>query len=72
MRTSERANLVFSWATAISQREAKGLIRNLSYTDSMDTRCKLASKISQIRQSPQAQEGLAAFFEKREPNWEDL
>lgn len=54
-----------------SQREAKSLIHNLSCADSMTTRCKLASKISEIRQSPQAKEGLTAFFEKRAPNWGD-
>ena len=53
-----------------AQAEAKDLIASVSHrppTDSViaDT----AERIAHVRISPEGQEGLAAFLEKRKPNW---
>ena len=53
-----------------AQAEAKDLIASVSHrppTDSViaDT----AERIAHVRVSPEGQEGLAAFLEKRKPNW---
>lgn len=57
-------------AGPIAQAEAKDLISSVSHrpvTDSLiaDT----AERIAHLRISPEGQEGLAAFLEKRKPNW---
>jgi methylglutaconyl-CoA hydratase len=57
-------------AGPIAQAEAKDLISSVAHrpvTDSLiaDT----AERIAHLRISPEGQEGLAAFLEKRKPNW---
>jgi 1,4-dihydroxy-2-naphthoyl-CoA synthase len=46
----------------ISQSIFKEYIRNMDQLNSTDV-------IANVRSSPEGQEGLAAFLEKRKPNW---
>ena len=48
--------------------ECKSLIRSLTPVDS-DTIRHTAELIAKLRVSPEAQEGMAAFFDKRNPDW---
>ncbi|MEO5862157.1 MAG: enoyl-CoA hydratase/isomerase family protein [Burkholderiales bacterium] len=57
-------------AGPIAQAEAKDLISAVAHrpvTDSLIT--DTAERIARVRISPEGQEGLAAFLDKRKPNW---
>ncbi len=50
-------------------REAKALIRDLRALDGGDARAETVRRIALQRTSPEGQEGLTAFVEKRRPSW---
>ena len=50
-------------------REAKALIRRLRGQPSAQARALTVAAIARQRTSPEGQEGLAAFLEKRDPSW---
>lgn len=50
-------------------REAKALIRDLRSTDAATARDETVRRIARQRTSPEGQEGLTAFVEKRRPSW---
>ncbi len=53
-----------------AMRQAKKLAFDVAYQDINENLLKETSeRIAAIRVSPEGQEGLAAFFEKRRPNW---
>jgi methylglutaconyl-CoA hydratase len=47
----------------------KALIRDLASLADPDTRKDTSRRIAAIRATPEAQEGIGSFFEKRAPNW---
>jgi len=49
--------------------EAKRLIRLVAEMDAAKAREYTLAKISELRASPEGQEGMRAFLEKRKPNW---
>ena len=53
----------------LAQRAAKRLIREMSGMPRDRAVAETLRIISEIRVSPEAQEGLCAFLEKRKPNW---
>ncbi len=48
---------------------AKSLIRSIGSSDPNDIAQMCAEAISSLRVSPEGQEGVRAFLEKRKPNW---
>ena len=57
-----------------AQLESKNLVANISHhgvTASHALRHRTAELIAQLRGSVEGQEGLAAFLEKRKPDWQD-
>jgi methylglutaconyl-CoA hydratase len=52
-------------------REAKALIRRLRGQPGPQARALAVAAIARQRTSPEGQEGLAAFLEKRDPTWSD-
>lgn len=52
-------------------REAKALIRGLRGRSADDARQETVRHIAELRSSPEGQEGLTAFVEKRRPAWAD-
>jgi len=50
-------------------RTAKQLIREVTRMDREEARTHTTSTIARVRTSPEGQEGLTAFLEKRKPNW---
>jgi methylglutaconyl-CoA hydratase len=52
-------------------REAKGLIRRLRGQPAPQARALTVAAIARQRTSPEGQEGLSAFLEKRGPAWKD-
>lgn len=50
-------------------RTAKALIRKVARMNREEARDYTASTIARVRTSPEGQEGLTAFLEKRKPNW---
>lgn len=53
-----------------AMRESKALIRQVAAADSRDAAFELtAAAIARVRTSPEGQEGLNAFLEKRPANW---
>ena len=55
----------------IAVRTGKTLIRNLLALDREGAERHSVQAIAQLRASPEGQEGLAAFLEKRKPHWID-
>jgi methylglutaconyl-CoA hydratase len=53
----------------LAQRAAKRLIRQVAGMPRDQAIAETLRIISEIRVSPEAQEGLSAFLEKRKPNW---
>jgi methylglutaconyl-CoA hydratase len=49
--------------------EVKHLIRNLMEMDRQHYKEHTVEKIAELRVSPEGQEGINAFLEKRKPNW---
>ncbi|MDO5609894.1 MAG: enoyl-CoA hydratase-related protein, partial [Pseudomonadota bacterium] len=57
-------------AGPIAAASAKQLVRNvLAHTDGERHDADNAALIARLRVSPEGQEGLAAFLDKRKPNW---
>jgi methylglutaconyl-CoA hydratase len=56
-------------AGPIAIREAKALIEGVSSCPRTEWRDYTASQIARVRTSPEGQEGLRAFLERRKPNW---
>ena len=55
---------------SVAQREVKKLIRDIRYKKLDDQLVALTAKrIADIRITDEAKEGLAAFFDKRRPEW---
>ena len=52
-----------------AQRDAKALIRSLGEIPSEAIRDRLSRLMATRRSSPEGREGMAAFLEKREPDW---
>ena len=53
-----------------AQREIKQLIAMVARDDSgADLHARTAELIARLRASPEGQEGLSAFFDKRAPGW---
>ncbi len=50
-------------------RTAKQLIRDVTRMDRERARAHTTATIARVRTSPEGQEGLTAFLEKRKPNW---
>lgn len=75
-RLDDSTDHVLSWLAKggpIAQHEAKQLALRLgssAYPDSVRTDMKLSALIARLRVSPEGQEGLTAFLDKREPKWE--
>lgn len=63
-----KVNEVLS-AGPVAAREAKALIRAVAGQPSEEARRVTASTIARVRTSPEGQEGLRAFLEKRAPGW---
>ncbi len=53
-------------------REAKSLITGLASRPASEHREFTAGRIAAVRTSPEGQEGLRAFLEKRPPHWRDV
>jgi methylglutaconyl-CoA hydratase len=53
----------------MAQATVKGLLRRLETTEPMEQPGLTARVISELRAGEEAQEGLAAFLDKREPRW---
>jgi methylglutaconyl-CoA hydratase len=51
--------------------EAKALIREVAFRRVEDVQRYTVERIAEIRVSPEGQEGLHAFLEKRKPDWVD-
>jgi methylglutaconyl-CoA hydratase len=51
--------------------EAKALIREVSFKRVEDVQRYTVERIADIRVTPEAQEGMRAFLEKRKPSWTD-
>lgn len=49
--------------------EAKKLIKELAGLEGQNSADEMAKKIAVMRQTPEGQEGIAAFLEKRKPAW---
>lgn len=49
--------------------EAKALIREVAYRRVEDVQAYTVERIAEIRISPEGQEGMRAFLEKRKPGW---
>jgi methylglutaconyl-CoA hydratase len=58
-------------AGPVAVREAKALVRELRTLDRDSARGHAVRRIAELRSSPEGQEGLAAFLEKRPPAWRD-
>jgi methylglutaconyl-CoA hydratase len=56
-------------AGPMAARAAKALVRELRALGSDEARRHATRHIAQLRTSPEGQEGLSAFVEKRPPNW---
>ena len=53
-----------------AQQKAKALIQSLKSIEiDQDTLDETAKRIAELRATPEASEGMSAFFEKRPPNW---
>jgi methylglutaconyl-CoA hydratase len=50
-------------------RTAKQIIRDVTRMDRESARAHTTATIARVRTSPEGQEGLTAFLEKRKPNW---
>ncbi len=53
-------------------KKCKELLSRVSQISFEDARRFTAEVIAQLRTSPEAQEGMAAFLEKRKPDWQNL
>ncbi len=51
--------------------EAKALVRRSQTTDATALDARNADLIARLRVSPEGQEGLGAFLDKRKPNWQE-
>jgi len=49
--------------------EAKALIREVAYQRIENVQRYTVERIAELRVSPEGQEGMHAFLEKRKPNW---
>jgi methylglutaconyl-CoA hydratase len=49
--------------------EAKALIREVAWRRVEDVQRYTVERISDLRASPEGQEGMRAFLEKRKPSW---
>jgi len=49
--------------------EAKALIREVAFSRPEDVQEETVERIAEIRISPEGQEGMRAFLEKRKPSW---
>jgi methylglutaconyl-CoA hydratase len=49
--------------------EAKALIREVAWKRVEDVQRYTVERISDLRVSPEGQEGMRAFLEKRKPSW---
>ena len=58
-------------AGPMAARAAKALVRELRTLAPDEARRHAVRHIAQLRTSPEGQEGLAAFVEKRRPRWQD-
>jgi methylglutaconyl-CoA hydratase len=56
-------------AGPVAVRKTKKLIRDLNKTQSDQIRNLTTQLIAELRVSPEGQEGLKSFLEKRKPNW---
>ncbi len=56
-------------AGSTAAREAKALVRDLRRMDPVAARADTVRRIARQRTSPEGQEGLTAFVEKRRPSW---
>jgi len=55
----------------VAMQKAKSLLKTIEYDqDEQNLASKTADAIANIRVSPEGQEGLLAFLEKRKPNWQ--
>jgi methylglutaconyl-CoA hydratase len=59
--------LILSGPRAIS--EAKALIREVAYRRPEDIQRYTVERVADLRVSPEGQEGMRAFLEKRKPGW---
>jgi methylglutaconyl-CoA hydratase len=75
-RLNDSTDHVLGWlakGAPIAQHEAKQLVQRLAgiaHPDTIRTDMKLSALIARLRVSPEGQEGLAAFLDKRPPKWE--
>jgi methylglutaconyl-CoA hydratase len=70
-RLDDSTDHILSWLAKggpIAQHEAKQLVLRVSGTTPPDM--KLSALIARLRVSPEGQEGLSAFLDKRPPKWE--
>lgn len=56
-------------AGPVAVRETKKLLRELVSLNGVDSSLRTTSLIAQLRVSPEGQEGLRSFLEKRKPSW---
>lgn len=75
-RLDDSTDHVLSWLAKggpVAQHEAKQLalrFAGVAYPDTLLADRKLSALIARLRVSPEGQEGLTAFLDKRAPNWE--
>ena len=50
--------------------QSKKLVEDVAYRPVEDVMEETARRIARIRVSPEGQEGVRAFLEKRKPNWQ--
>jgi len=75
-RLNDSTDHILTWLAKggpIAQHEAKQLVlrsAGATHPDTVRTDMKLSALIARLRVSPEGQEGLAAFLDKRPPKWE--
>jgi len=75
-RLDDSTDHILSWLAKggpIAQHEAKQLalrLGGIAYPDTLLADRKLSAQIARLRVSPEGQEGLTAFLDKRPPKWE--
>ena len=75
-RLDDSTDHILSWLAKggpVAQHEAKQLVQRLggiAHPDTLIADRKLSALIARLRVSPEGQEGLSAFLDKRPPGWE--
>ena len=75
-RLDDSTDHILSWLAKggpTAQHEAKQLalrLGSVAYPDTLIADRKLSALIARLRVSPEGQEGLSAFLDKRTPKWE--